>query len=463
MNSRRKKKSTNTADLPIMEKFDALSTDGKKLVSGLMKLKSRNEWSGHEAVPPASLLEDVLDLFKDNSDIPLELPFSYMMAFLSGFLCTKRVSIQISKRQTIGPQLFLTALAPSGSSKTMSKSFITSWMKEASDGTCPVPTLPQPGSAAKFVEIVRDNPFGLWIRDEFGQFLNEIATQQHQSGMKEHLLNAYSNETLEKRTIKDEIVVEDYAFAFLGLTVDVDFPDKVGSDSLVDGFAQRFLYLIATTDKERGAREHSLYFSDDRETPERKKTEQRVIRKFRKIFEMANLEGANLTLSKEAYEKYDETFQTEFSEDFPTSFYRRIMFAIFRYAAIYHLLLNRRGTVIDEISVAYAARVINMHLRDTKKLLEMCGWSDLERMIRKCEEVRERFIKKNGTAPKARDYVSSVRAIQNVQQAKNIIQLMRPLDETIAEDTTRKIKMVGNATPQRRANSSSSSAALNPP
>ena len=407
-----------------MQRFEALTAEAKQLVIGLNRLETRQEWPRRTAVPPASLLSDVLDAFEAQTDIPLELPYAYLMAYLSGFLCTKRVTLQITRNQTISPQLFLTTLAPSSSAKTTVGTFIKRWIAQSIDKS-PVPLLGQPGSAAKFIEDLQHTPRGLWIRDEFGKFLQSIDTQPHQQEMKDHLLNAYSNERLEKRTLKGDIVVDDYAFAFLGLTVDTTFPDEVGHDSIVDGFAQRFLYIIAAPDETRSPSDFPLYFADHTHGEEDDAREQRIYRKFTDLFTRSDLEGATLTFSKEAIHLFERTFKSEYSRSFPTSFYRRIMFATFRYAAIYHLLRKAHGTEIDEASLAYATRAVRIHLQDARTLLTMCGWSELERVIQQCEAYRERYFAKHNTLPDARDYVSGVRAIQSSAQARDVISLMR--------------------------------------
>ena len=235
----RKIKAPYALELPIMEEFDRLSEDGQRFISAIISIEERQKWHGHDAVPPSSLLDEVLRSFERNTDIPLEIPFSAVITYLSGFLCAQGAKVRISGTQTISPKTWIVTLADSGAGKTFATSKVGKSLGEG------VPKLENTSSGVALIQAIQKTPRGVWIRDEFGQYLRSLQTQTHMEKAKDILLSAYNEETLEHITKSDSIVVEDPAFSILGITVNETFLDQVGSESLVDGFAQRFNYLYA--------------------------------------------------------------------------------------------------------------------------------------------------------------------------------------------------------------------------
>ena len=114
----RKKSSSKTQPLPFIENFFKLSKEEQQYVTSVIHLEERDKWEGHHAVPPASVLDDVLWSFERHTAIPLELPFVSFMTILSGFLCTKGVRIKVTETQSISPKIWVVGLANSGSSKS---------------------------------------------------------------------------------------------------------------------------------------------------------------------------------------------------------------------------------------------------------------------------------------------------------------------------------------------------------
>lgn len=404
-------------ELPFMDTFDSLTEEGQNYVAAILTLESREAWHGQAAVPPGSILEDVLRTFERHTDIPLELPFLGWMTYLSGFLCAQDMKIKINESQEITPKIWNVALAPSGAGKTFAVNRVRKQMTA-------VPEMENAGSGVALIQAIQRTPKGVWFRDEFGQLLKSMQTQPHMEKAKDVLLNAYSGDAIEHITKKESIRVEEHAFSILGITVGDTFLEQVGAESLIDGFAQRFNYLYAERDPNRPITDYPIYFDDRKMTREDTRRAKRIEKGMAELMARDDLRGTVLTLSDDAMDIFTEVFQDNFKNALPESFYRRSMFTMFAYAAIYHIVLDKRGTEIGNQAMAYAARLVMMHLKDTKKLLEKSGWSELHLLIEKCAEWKAGFESKHGKKPTARDLIAGVRQIKTVAIANTVLRMI---------------------------------------
>lgn len=415
--STRKKGRPNTYDLPFMDQWTDMSEDGRKFVASILALKSRDQWHGSQAVPPGTVLEDLLRSFERHTDIPLELPFQAWMTHLSGWLCSEGVKIRLNSTQVISPTIWAIVLASSAAGKSFAVDFVKKGMDK-------VPQMENTASGVALVQAIQTTPKGIWVRDEMGMYLKSIQTQPHMEKAKDILLNAYGGSPIQHITKSDKIIVKDHAFSILGITVGETFLDQIGADSLVDGFAQRFNYLIADKDKARKIQDFPLYFDDRKMDDEDRKRLKRIRDEHERILTRTDLYGLELTLSDGALDIFEEVFRDNFKGQVPESFYRRSMFSMFTYAALYHVLLDKRGSVIGHDAMAYASRVVMMHLKDVKKLLQRAGWSELELLIQRTEEFHTKYEERHGRKPTARDLISGVWAIKTIQQAKSLLEII---------------------------------------
>jgi hypothetical protein len=101
------------------------------------------------------------------------------------------------------------------------------------------------------------------------------------------------------------------------------------------------------------------------------------------------------------------------------------MFVMFSYAAIYHYLLGHTGDTINNQAMAYASRVVMIHMKDTKTILEDGGYGELHHLITKCQEWKDAWEAKNGRKAKARDLISGVRQIKTISEANAILKIIQ--------------------------------------
>lgn len=385
------------------------SAEARDTVRAMLKIKTQPDvWRGLVATPPGSLLSTVTAAFRTSTDIPLEIPFFATLHFLAAHMLSRGVTVDFVG-QTVKPDLWSVVLASSGAGKT----FATSVLERATGQGA---NFPEPASSAKFIEDLAKNNNSLWVRDEFAQFLKSIEQQPHLAEMKDYLLKVFDGKKVERNTKKSSIQVEDPALVILGLTVLESFKNNVSAESMLDGFAQRFSYIIAKRDPERPPKDFPIY--DMRSYQDRIKTEWEKV--------VASIQHQKYRVGPEAEEAFKESFSLLIppNEDIPASFFRRIMFRGVRYALLYHVLLGKTDEVIDAADMGWAGRICALHIHDAAWLVGEHGLPDLEKLCRKAEELRTRILETEKRAITPRDVVRGVHGIRNTQEARAILQMI---------------------------------------
>jgi hypothetical protein len=270
-------------------------------------------------------------------------------------------------------------------------------------------------SAAKFMEELRDNNKGLWTRDEFAQFLKQLEVQPHMSEAKDYLLRCYDGNPITRATKGETITVEDPALVIFGSTVFSTFRDNITQEMLLDGFAQRFAYVIAERDPSRG--HVAIYRMPD---------------KLEAIKQSWDVLGHNdfspeYRVDEVSEKAFEEAFSVLLgranSADVPLSYFRRILFRAVKYALIYHILLGKPGTLLDKEDFGYAARVCALNLRDLRKLLDQFQLSEFQVLSDKAEAyVRRKQAAGEKTTPGK--LVAGVRGVGNANNARALLDFL---------------------------------------
>lgn len=376
----------------------------------LVFTRNQDEWRGLMATPPASLLERVVSIFSKETDIPLEIPFFTVLHLISGELLKREITINYRGKK-INPALWTVLLASSGSGKSLTVNFL-----EKISG---LKTFPEPASAAKFIEDLSEFNNSLWIRDEFAHLLKNIDQQAYMAELRDYLLRLYDNKPIERRTKKEHVIIEKPVLSIFGLTVWETFCKNVSAESMLDGFAQRFSYVIAKYDEKKLPRDYPWYAIDQ--------YGEQLKARYSKL--TANIKHKEYTVTQDAIIAFDDAFTLLFgikdANKIPTSFYRRILYSSIKYAAIYHLLLGKYNNAIDGEDIAWAARACKLHLNDVYELIREYDMPDFERMVKRAEELRFECTK-SGESFNARHLMRHVKSIKNARQANEIMCLMTP-------------------------------------
>ena len=363
-------------------------------------------WSGAIAIPPGSIIEDVCKEWQDNTSIPLEIPFHTFFSLTAGYLVEKGVGVSV-KGRIISPDFWTIILGSSGGGKTWTK-------KELKDvvGSGEISATGAAGAAA-WLQTLSENPRGLWVRDEFLQFLKQLEQTGPMSEVKDYLLRVYDNETIVRKTKRDEIVVERPALVILAFNVFETFARSMSIESLTDGFAQRFGYVLAKEDPARKWREYPLWeIPQDLKMTWRERLDE-IKRKILPTYESG----------EEGIDAFKRTFKNFSGIDIPESFFRRVLWKSHKYALIYHVLRNPSEQMIDEEDYGWASRLIGIELSHASEVLEKSGLSDLAYALEAVEGVVKRLKEKKEPIT-VRAVVRGTRAVRNVAEARAFLDLL---------------------------------------
>jgi len=369
-------------------------------------------WRGVIAVPPGTLIEAIVTEFERSTNIPLEIPFFVFFHIVAGYLLQRGVSIKFenSNMDEALPDPWTVLLSSSGSGKTLTYKTIAGVSDDFKNLEWDVSGI---AGAAKFVEDLASHNNTLMVRDEFNEFYKRLLDERGpMAEIRDYLLRIYSNQTVERSTKKETITVEKPAVAVLGMTVYECFVRLLSLDDMMNGFAQRFSYIIAQKDPKRPARNYPIYRINRMGWTEQ----------WNKLKDA--IKFTQYISTDEAIQGYMISFNALFRDDIPESFMRRIMWRAHKYALLYHILRGR-GTMqeIEAEDYGWAARILSLQLHDALTLLTEHGASDLEKTIRSAETLITK-LKRENRPVNARILVSNIRAIKSIQEARTILQLL---------------------------------------
>lgn len=390
------------------------SAEARETVKGLLRVQpNASDWQGYAYVPAGSPAERIIRAFEQHTDIPLELPFHAFLFYLSGHLMNKGVRIHFAGRERT-PEIWTIVLAPSGCGKSFATRLIGQASPVAAD-------FPECASGAKFLQAMSEHEQAsktmLWLQDEFAQKLKQIeASGSPMADVKDYLLRAYDGSRIERSTkTAGSIVVEKPCLGVLGLNTDEGFMKTISPESLVDGFAQRFGYVLAERDKQRPMRDFPLY--------DEKAIGKAVGEAFGDISALPL--RPTYDFGKTAEAAYIEAFrELADSSEIPESFFRRVMFRSVKYALLYHLILGKHSAVIDAEDIGWASRLCRQQLNDAKRMLAGT-LSDLDRMIDAAERVRDKLAAQ-GKPCTPRDIVRGVHGVRSAKEAQGLLSLLDP-------------------------------------
>ncbi|WP_138514692.1 DUF3987 domain-containing protein [Rhodoferax bucti] len=380
----------------------------RSMVRSMLSVVAGGKWPTLDAcIPPGSILDDVDRMFYEGTDIPRELPFFTVIHYIAAMLLQQDVQIEVEGRTT-RPDIWTIALAPSGAGKTFTQNVIEEIFGKG------VRQFPEAASAAKFVECLRDNNHSLWLRDEFAQYLSSVETQSHMAQVKDFLLRTYDNNDIEHRTKEEDVIVEDPALTIFGTTPFATIKNYLSSESLVDGFAQRFAFVVAERDERRIK---PIYRTKARLPQIQEKWAANLATQFHKVYHVDDVGIA----------AYEEAFYMivarSGSESIDESFSRRIMWRSLKYALIYHVITGKTDNVLHAEDLTYAARLAALNLRDLRKVLDQYDMPVFNDISKKAKSFVERRAA-SGLKTSKRDLVAGVRGVGKATEAQEMLEFL---------------------------------------
>jgi hypothetical protein len=185
------------------------------------------------------------------------------------------------------------------------------------------------------------------------------------------------------------------------------------ADMLLGGFAQRFQYVVVDE-----VRPPKPIYTINR--PE-------VLAAGRKAWEgICKLPLHPLyRVSSHALAVFESRYLNLFDAgEADASFFRRVMWRAPRYALLYHVLLRKRGAVIDSEDMEWGLRVAELHLHDFRKVMDLFDMNQLATVIDNAEKVRNRIRLEEGREIAARDLIAKVRNINNAGTARFVLDVL---------------------------------------
>ena len=323
----------------------------------------KKKWEGDMVVPPGTPLFDVLEAFKRHTDLPLCLSMHSFFFYLSTWLLENKTTVYC-EGQTLTPELWTIVLAPSGCGKTYSLDRIRTHAPTQA-------TIQGVKSGAAFFEAMLSNEHqarpNAMLVDEVGQLVQQIEQKGSPlADLRGYLLDAYSGNSITHSTVKSgERIVTDSTMTFFGLNVDETMWGLLTPTSFLDGFCQRFAFVIAERDTERHFTDYPRYNNEQIESV--------VASAWATMTATPVLKSYSYT--HEATAEYDRKFR-EFGLDIErdgvvnVSFFRRLLQRTHKLALLYHIILGKAATPeIDVVDVAWAMRLTEWHLRDISKAI----------------------------------------------------------------------------------------------
>jgi len=314
--------------------------------------------------------------FVANTDIPPALPVFSFLSYLSAFT----VNNNIMYKHPTSPADYLNTwtliLAPSSSAKTLSSKLIEKSIPKNLDGEPMItPNFEgADGSAAFVAELAKaekkiDN-FGkpiqpiFWIEDEYSQFMKKLMPGGSMVETRKVMLKIHDNEKAKRITKKETVETESLVMSALFLNTIDSFARNFDQESINDGLGRRHNFIYA----ERSKKATATYDRDD--------IVNSLKPNFDKFFSRVKT-NIIYTYSPECREIYDhffivykEKFDEILGEETNGTFFRTYFMLAWKYAAIFHMLLEEKGTEIQPKCFDYGIKVSLMFLTSIKRFLD---------------------------------------------------------------------------------------------
>ena len=372
---------------------------------GLYAGEQRTRWHGDNLLPPGTLLERVCESFRRGSDVPLEIPFAVTLALVAGW-ATQQGHYSTVVGSRIDPNIWLVCLADSG----WGKSFVAKQLKDELGLDSRIPGIEGAAGHRAFFDALNAQPQGLWLQDEFGQFIRHISAPQ-QAQWKAMMLAAGTGEDIAYGTKADgNMLISSPRVALLGLSQTGLWRQHNPPENMLDGLLARFSFLIAERDPTRPARNYWHWIIDRADWGEA----------WQRVQERG---GKHYDVEPEALRYFAKEFRRIFPIDLPDAFSRRILYRTHQYALIYGVLRASPTLGLDEYG--YAIRLTLQMLSDTRRLVGDHALSDLARLLAQVEGLAQRYATEHRSFS-ARDMVIGVRGIANTAMAQGVFRFLWP-------------------------------------
>ena len=365
--------------------------------------------------PPGTFLETVVGVVRRDTDLPPEIAWGVSMLLMSAALAQNRCAVSWTHDHR--PQelaMWLVILAPSGAGKTLLRNAIAEGLG------LKLTELPEPGSARAFLDsLCACEGRTLWVRDEYGQLMQQIKTGGPLGPLRDYMLRAYDHAALEVTTKKDGTArCERVVLSILASSVDSSWAACVDGQMLVDGLLARHLFVCA---KRRSMRVPIYPMARIRAT---------LDASARGLRERLAVEDQRFVISQAAADVYSELWRElvgALGDRLDPAYVRRVTWAAGRYAVLYHILLGKDGLEIGTQAMRWAWRAVLLHLQYARTALALSDAGFAEKLDRIMAWAAARIAQ--GADPASSRFVRDMlqhfrRDLSNAQEARQIIDIV---------------------------------------
>ncbi len=345
------------ANSPGLKKFKSeKAAPVKAFIDSVLTINTNDQWPTlDDCIPKGSILDVVDKYFWDNTDIPRELAFFNVLHYVLAKLRQDGVVIH-KDSQIILPDPWTIVLAPSGAGKSMTQKALASAMGGQVD------LFPDSKSSLQFLTALRDSRLGLYLKDEFAQFLKSVAQDSGMSSVRDYLLRTYDNGDIEHATTTSNVSVESSCIGILGYSPVATLTKYLTREMLLDGFAQRFSFCIAERDNREIVGDYDFSGLSSVVSPLWAQISGAA---FHPVYEVQD-EG------KSAYDRVAQIIISRArKEGIDDSFSRRLAFTSYKYGLLYHVLAGKRSNVIDADDLAWGSKLTALHLLHLRKVFDL--------------------------------------------------------------------------------------------
>lgn len=356
--SARAERKKNTRDSTLSTLLS--SVQGRTLIAAALAQRRQRLDVIDAAIPPQTLLDAVVHEIRERTDLPPEIGVAVTHALLSAALVESGSTVRWhDSAQQIELCLWMVVLGPSASGKTLIRKIIERALGIA------VKNLPEPGSARAYLDGMAEvGGRALWMRDEYGQLMDQIAAGGPLGNLRDYQLRTYDHETLETNTHSaGNTRIEHPVLVILGSSVDDTWSNCIDAAMLADGLMARHSFIRA----QRRPLAVPRYPVDTIEAA--------IRASISRVDLGARLrERREYQISARAAEWYDTAWKDmvgALGDRLDPAYVRRLTWNATRYAVIYHLLLGEEGTVIRTEAMRWAWRMTQLHLQYAIEVLAL--------------------------------------------------------------------------------------------
>lgn len=314
-----------------------------------------------DCIPPGSIFAVADAYHRANADLPRELTFHNLLHYISAILLQSGSVIKTGKKKIVYPDPWTIILAPSGAGKSETRRGVAEALSAHE-----ITRFQNANSSLQFLEHLEHFRLGLWVRDEFAQFIKQVKDEQNMKQVKDFLLQTYDNADIHYHSKATSLVVEKSCISILGSTPLATITESITKEMLLDGFAQRFTFVIAERHRKVGEDRISYFEFDGLEDELQEPLARITAAPFHKEYQVELFERQG------AYHRaYNMIFDRAESLGVDDSFTQRIVWRTWKNALVYHVVLGKTNDVIDSEDLMYGARLAAISLRDLRRTLDL--------------------------------------------------------------------------------------------